>query len=412
MIFVRKFAVIVLAITASMLAGRLSDGAVSHADNKAATPLRTTTVALSTAVPASRLSAGTTPVATSDLEVIDFLDRSTGVALTDSAFASSSPPMRLAVTSDGGEHWWTEGIAIPEHFWGGSGSDATLAFVSSRVGFVDNGTALIGTTDGGLHWTAVRLGDQVVGISLVGSNLWAAVIGCPISAAVTPHCPVAVDSAAISPHGTRAWRVHRLSIEAIPGAQPVLARPSESVGLLTGLLWPDDNKNLVLVTQDGGSTWQTAGAPCAAGEWVGAGQITAVVSTPGRSSWWLLCIGGGGAGTITKGIEWSGDFGRTWSQIAAFASISPYRNRGNLPAGDAGPLVATSRSRLWLATANYLSSSSDGGRTWRTPAGLDLRGGGELARFSFIDSSHGWLVVPGVGLWRTVNGSYWTALKS
>ena len=287
----------------------------------------------------------------------------------------------------------------------------TLAFVSTKVGFVDNGIVLVSTVDAGMHWEAVRLGDQVADVSLVGSSAWAVVVGCPLTATMTAHCPAAVDTAEVGPNGAGLWHSHRLPIDAIPGAEPTMARPSASVGLLTGLLWPDDNKNPVLVTDDGGGRWRTAGTPCARGGWLGAGPIAAAEYTD-KSGWWLLCNGGGpGMGTDLKAIEWSRDEGRVWSQLAAFTSVVPYRNQGNIPGGDAGPLVATTRLRLWFLTANYLSTSADGGRNWTTFHGIHLNGGGEIATFSFADPSHGWLAVPGVGLWRTVNGRSWRKLN-
>ena len=61
-------------------------------------------------------------VATTNLQAVEFLNRTTGVAVTDSAFAPRHPPMRLAVTSDGGQHWQTEGAALPTSFWSGGGA--------------------------------------------------------------------------------------------------------------------------------------------------------------------------------------------------------------------------------------------------------------------------------------------------
>jgi hypothetical protein len=318
--------------------------------------------------------------------------------------------MRLAITTDGGEHWRTEGVALPRSFW--RAATATIAFESAKVGFVDSGVALVGTVDGGLQWNPIRLGDEVTEVSLVGSSAWAVVIGCPATAPTTPHCPAAVASAEVGLHGAGTWQVHSLAVRAIPGSQPTMARPSAAVGVLTGLLWPDDKRNPLLVTEDGGTVWRNDGAPCASGDWTGPGAVAAVSSTLGKSDWWLVCGGGGpGMGMETKAIERSGNRGATWTQIAAFTSPSPYRNRGNLPTGDAGPLAATSPLRLWFLTANYLSTSSDGGRQWTTLPGVALHGGGEFATLSFVEPSHGWLVAPGVGLWRTVNGSRWTQLK-
>ena len=385
-------------------------GSAALTPNSTTTTSRKATLSASATVVASPLSMGDS-ISTSNLQAVDFLSRTTGVALTDSAFAHRRAPMRLATSDDEGEHWRTVGVALPKSFWGAS--SVTLGFASTKVGFVDSGVALLSTVDGGLQWRPVRLGAEVTEISLVGSSAWAVVIGCPGTATTTPHCPAYVDSSRVGPHGAAAWQVHPLPIMAIPGVEPTLARPSATIGVMTGLLWPDDKKNPLLVTEDGGRVWRVDGSPCASGDWTGPGAVAAVSSKMNKSSdWWLLCNGGGpGMGTDFKAIDWSGNEGAgRWAQLAAFTSVSPYRDQGDLPTGDAGPLVATSRLRLWLLTSNSLSTSSDGGRQWTTLRGIALDGGGEVASFSFIDSSHGWLATPGVGLWRTVNGRSWTKL--
>ena len=95
--------------------------------------------------------------------------------------------MLLAATTDAGNHWRTEGVALPSDLWG-PGDD--MAFVSKRIGFVVGAGRLVVTIDGGRHWKLVDLGGEVASMSLVGSSLWAVVIGCMPNAPDTPHCPV------------------------------------------------------------------------------------------------------------------------------------------------------------------------------------------------------------------------------
>ena len=160
---------------------------------------------------------------------------------------------------------------------------------------------------------------------------------------------------------------------------------------------------VLLYSLDRGTRWTKEpdprwdGSPCTS-----SGLLAAV---PNR--WWLLCVGGAAAGSSTKGLLRSSDRPRRWVTVSAVTTLTQPPPSGAIPAAEPSALAGASSDQFWLSLQNGLSDSRDGGSLWTDVMGVNPEG--FTARFDVVSSSHVWLIAPGTGLWRTTDGSHWSA---
>jgi photosystem II stability/assembly factor-like uncharacterized protein len=111
----------------------------------------------------------------------------------------------------------------------------------------------------------------------------------------------------------------------------------------------------MLVTHDGGRTWQRQQDPCRNPE-VAFGAFADLVTA---KSWWVACVGEGGAGNEDKAIYRTRDAGRTWQAGAASILLAVHRReRGGVQtygypeglafASDGWGLLTESRGTLYV----------------------------------------------------------------
>lgn len=114
----------------------------------------------------------------------------------------------------------------------------------------------------------------------------------------------------------------------------------------------DDRGGLALhVTHDGGRTWQRRRTPCDRGD-IGFHAFADLVT---RASWWVVCVGEGGAGNEDKAIYRTRSGGKTWEAGAATVrdrergGISSYGYPEGLAfAPDGWGLLTESRGTLYV----------------------------------------------------------------
>ena len=359
--------------------------------------------------------AGTTrgPVPAWRMGAIRFLGPTDGVGLTASTLicfkhsktgtqvSFRAQPVRLAVSSDGGQSWRLTGSTVA------AGSTTPMAVGEQLVAasgtriwaIVGNGS-LLATRDRGRSWRRVMIPGRVVQLARSDEHVWS--LTC-----------VKVSS--------RAWpsacrpQLWRAPIGTGPWANVVLPKLTAQDPDLNLALASDRNividlqntrtraRGEMAISTSSGRNWRTRldpvwdGRPC-----TGAGDLTAAAP----STFWLLCLGGAAAGSSTKALLESSNSGRTWRTISAVTSLVRRPPRGSLPLAEPSALAAGSTGRVWLATTNGLTESHDGGRTWNNvPAASDP--GGWPTVFSVLDAKHAWLLAPGAGLWMTTDGEHW-----
>jgi len=351
----------------------------------------------------ARLAAGVS-VAAWRLGAIRFVSPRYGVALTapeipclrslgtmGTEVSSVAQPVRLAVTEDGGRHWVTRGSVLPITPEQAAGEQ--VAAVLGPDTWVVSGAAgeLLATRDYGATWAVQPLAAPVVAAASAGGWLWA--LSCPpVSAA---RCRPVVERMRL-PDGT--WVRTRL-VAAVAAQDPWLAVLSGDAAVV-GIATPHP---ALASTSDGGALWSVRPAPAGPGHmcWQDSpGSFTAA----GLDDWWLLCPGAAAAGSSTKALMRSADAGRTWTVAAAITSLAAPPRAGSLPYQDGAVIAAGTPRRLWIATPNTLSLSTDGGTLW-SRAGFNP--GGYFGQFDVLSGTAAWMLAPGAGLWQTTDGISW-----
>jgi photosystem II stability/assembly factor-like uncharacterized protein len=347
---------------------------------------------------ASRASDPSAPGATCPARVqaaalssITFFDASYGLGLWSQGSRCGA---RLALTADAGKTWQVTGARLP-----GPASDFSVtvntAFLSPRLGWVAGGGILDVTRDGGAHWAEVHLGGKILRISAFGDSLWAFVAPC---AADPGRCRYRLD--AITVTGNTWQEVGRLPAALGNYGPLVVARLSARRALVA---MGQVSRTPAYLTTDGGRTWAPVDA-CLPHLY----SPIALAATGTRDAW-VLCLGGAGAGRSAKSVLRSTDGGRKWQLIAEDRSLVTGAPQP-VPTDDGDVLAVPSQDVLWFAGVNLMWGSLDGGRRWSRVAGTSFGGAGEFATFSFSSPADGWLLAPGLGLWRTTDGRHWRRL--
>jgi hypothetical protein len=117
-----------------------------------------------------------------------------------------------------------------------------------------------------------------------------------------------------------------------------------------------------------------------------------------------------------KAVMVSSDGGRSWRVLSSWGPTGPdSSDRSGLPTTDFLDAAFAPSGTYYMATTLGLASSTDGGRNWVpldvAGKGLDLPANSASgAQFSFAGPAHGWLLLEGEALLRTVDGHRWTAV--
>jgi photosystem II stability/assembly factor-like uncharacterized protein len=341
------------------------------------------------------------------LGAIDFLSPRLGVALTAAQVPCSSGPgkgigfppqqVRLAVSSDGGREWVTRGRVLAD----GSpdpGSEQIAATSARQVWALTDDGRLLETRNSGGTWTPQPLPGPVVDIAQAGATLWA--LACPRR--TSSWCRPVLERLA-SPQA--AWQ--RLPVPRLrSGFYKLLDAVSARAAVF--LISRNGSPRAELAsTSDAGQRWAVRSAPRGPRVTRGRGHVCDIyagVTNAGPQRWWLMCNGSGAMGSSPEALMATTNAGRSWRTIAVVPRIYAIKP-GSLPGTEVLTIVAGSASRLWLATANGMAQSTDGGARW-----APIRPGNPLgtgASFDVFSPSRAWALAPGTGLWGTSDGTAW-----
>lgn len=300
-------------------------------------------------------------------------------------------PVRLAMTSDAGRHWVTSGTELPATPQS-TALEQVAAVDGARTWVVSVTGKLLVTSNAGVSWATEPLPAPVVAATSADGWLWA--LSCPPAAGNS--CRPEIERMKL-PAGT--WTATR------PGPSTSLLQPQLDVLSATAAVVVLQGIRPALAsTADGGRRWTVRAAPAGPENMCHGDGDSRLFTAAGPRDWWLLCTGGAAAGSSTKALMHSVDAGRTWTVAASVPSLTAPPRPGSLSRQDAIAIAASSPEVLWLATANTVTESTDGGVTWRQSL---FNPQGAFGQFDVQSTTHAWLLAPNAGLWRTTDGTTW-----
>jgi photosystem II stability/assembly factor-like uncharacterized protein len=355
----------------------------------------------------ARLTAGMA-LASWRLGAVHFVSPSIGVAITAPQIPCAIPlgngqgtdifqqaqPILLAVSTDAGHRWVTEGSALPS-----SGqtlvTEQVTAVSAQDVWVLTNQGKLYATGNGGLTWTLQPLPAPVVTVAEAGGELIA--LSCPLTQQVI--CHPELHRMRLTDGGWQREPLPRLATYSFSE----LAVASASAAVLLVAQYPG-NRSELFSTTDGGAKWTADPVP--AGPARMCAHVSGLLTIAGADEWWLLCTGGAAAGSSAKALMRTEDRGRTWHVMAALTSLSAPVAPGSLPFSDANAIAAFSPTLLWIATNNSLTYTRNAGRSWTGVTSVNPQGA--FGTFDILSPSDAWLLTPGTALFHTTNGIHWT----
>jgi hypothetical protein len=363
---------------------------------------------------AARLSAKVS-LAGWHLGALEFFSPTSGVGITAENFpcfrhvkigtqvGTQRQPVRLALTSDGGRAWHVVGASLPAgSVAGGVVPEQIAAIGPGEIWAVVGRGRLVASQDNGSDWQVQALPKPVVDVTVAGRSVWA--VSCRQVGIGTTHegCQPQLWRAH-SPHD----RWTRVGLPRVTAIDPSLVLfAATGTNMIVGALPVGPRPVTELLTsRDAGRRWTTQRAPTWAHNPC---NIDAALTAHRPSTFWLLCLGDAAAGSSTKGLLRSTNAGRTWITVSAATSLTQFPPPGSVPLEEPSALAAGSRTRLWLSLTNGLAESSDGGRRW-TNGGI-INPGGWPTILDPVDASQAWMLAPGAGLWRTIDGLHWHAV--
>jgi hypothetical protein len=340
------------------------------------------------------------------LGAVWFTSSASGVALTDqdiecrAGSGGQQTSLRsaawLAATTDGGTHWVIEGRAIPTEHQRYPSGERVIAVGGHTYALAANRVYL--TADAGGSWSRQSAIPSPASDLVVQGRDVLAVSG---RGADSPG-RVTIERAASGGAGWR--RVYRSVTAGDLHAQLIAASPQV---LLLDLELPAGTgvASRLLVSDDRGTRWATVTLPA----WDGnrCGRQVNDITAAGTGIWWLLCVGEGAGGSSAKALLETTNAGRSWTIRSAVPSLASPINEGAIPRAEPDAIVAASAERLDYAGVNGLSTSADAGKRWSAVTGVNQ--GGEDSDFFLLGARTGWLLAPGIGLWRTADDTSWPA---
>ena len=259
-------------------------------------------------------------------------------------------------TSDAGASW-TRPISLgqfPEYTSAGIWSPTTLSIRFVGANLWVSGPGIYESHDGGLTWKRV-FSSPVVALEAAGATAWA-IADCAIADPST-SCVLFT-----SPIGSDAWSRAGVQppIEAAGYGGPewppvVLERAPHGVAFIAGGSEQPGSHALLAITRDDGGTWRQSQLPCTFG--------IAGLRSPNGTTVWLLCGGGGGAGSGPKAVYVSMNGGTSWQERANNLSNPPVGSISG--AGYASGLAVTSGGVALISSLRGgIIRSVDEGRSW------------------------------------------------
>jgi hypothetical protein len=243
------------------------------------------------------------------------------------------------------------------------------------------GPGIYESHDSGLTWKRV-FSSPVEALEPAGTTAWA-IAGCTIA---NPSGSCALFTSLI---GSDVWS--RAAVQPPIGIAPysaqywvsvLLERAPHGVAFVTGGGAQPGRQPWLAITRDDGATWRQSQLPCTFG--------IAGLRSPDGTTVWLLCGGGGGAGSGPKAVYVSSNGGTSWEERANNLSNPPVGSISG--AGYASSLAVTDGGIALIGSSRAgIIRSVDGGRSWNdagTNATCLLEGNGVTEL---------WLLANGIG---------------
>jgi hypothetical protein len=286
----------------------------------------------------------------------------------------------VAATSDGGARFGRPHIAAR---WSCDGNASVSQIAADGAGDVFVfGPALAVSHDRGRSWTHDRVG-AVLALSAVGRSAWLLTARCTGHGTTPDRCQVRL---LVSADGGRSWQQARLPGATVAGfgrqvvGQAELVRTSNAVGyVLTG---PDVNPRgkpdaaKIWITRNGGASWSSHAVPC------GIDGLSAALAVAPTGTIFVACADEPGAGSQAKTLASSPD-GSTWTvrtPCAHAVMACPPLSFGYLR-----QITAPSNWTVFLVgPRSSLLVTHNAGRTWRIVKPLVGDGGGGTSSVAFF----------------------------
>jgi hypothetical protein len=313
----------------------------------------------------------------------------------------------LIHTVDGGEAWRVLG-SLPAMLTPAQLFLLVMAFSSPSEGYVAVlGSTHTGFTDNGGHtWSTVRIPGQPTAMSLNGNSLWVTASRCAAKSDNPSLCPTDLIDLTVG-------RLTPATVRAIPTKGPVLSGVVDSATFQATLWSRSGNEGLaseggdgpassILETVNAGISWSVVQNPC------GKTTIGGLVQS-GASHWFLYCSLDGGMHQGSNELWVTTNSGQNWALAAEGNESGQGPTIGNIGSVMLGGLTISRNGHvLWtLGSVQGIEYSTNGGGQW---GGVPVETGGYPAQITTAGTTEAWLPLPGVGLYRTLNGTTWTRL--
>jgi hypothetical protein len=260
---------------------------------------------------------------------------------TSNAGATWSSPIRLGQYAEEGSPG------------GGPATPLTIRFLGANIWV--SGPGIYESHNGGLTWKRV-FSAPVVTLEPADGAAWAIAecnVAEPSTSCVLFTSPIGSDvwtrAAAQPPIGPAGYGG--------PGwTQVLLERAPHGVAFIVGGNPQPGSPPVLAITRDDGATWQTAPLPCTFG--------VVSVRSPDGTTVWLLCGGGGSAGSGPKAVYVSQNGGTSWAERANGVSNPPV---GSISvSGYASSLAVTEGGIALISSLRAgIIRSTDGGSSWQ-----------------------------------------------
>jgi photosystem II stability/assembly factor-like uncharacterized protein len=309
-------------------------------------------------------------------------------------------------TIDGGIKWHVSG-RLPTKVTPSQPELLSMAFASPKEGYV----SLLGpnhtkyTDNGGRTWSVVSVPGEPNSLSLQGRSLWITSYHCTVRFSTEGRCPT--DLSIYKVGDLRPASVRKVPalghFSTFGDTVPVQATLWSRLGNVgVGSQGGDGPSSDIVVTKDAGRSWNLIKAPC--------GRIpTGELVMRNVSTWVLYCALDGGMHQGTNELWSTSDSGAIWNLVSQGSEQDLYPTVGNIGSGMMGDLTTSRNGQtLWLlGSVTGIDVSTDGGRQW---TGVDLGTNGYPSQIATAGATDAWLPLPGIGLYRTTNGTTWESL--
>jgi len=347
------------------------------------------------------------------IDSVDFVSPFLGYGIASNSYEGSSKhasePFYLVSTTDQGTRWRLgPRVPLPPSKGAGPYQVPLIDFVSPSVGYVGEQQGVGGdlqvTTDAGAHWTKLRAPGVDEAFATWGAT--AVVVTSLCHNAETSNCSARLSlfhDGSATPYESH--QLPALVTGRVSGLYPALTAISAATyvfvdGQSYGRL------SSILETANGGATWRRIPVPC------GKIQVNQLLAES-KADWLLACWQDEGMSQGPGSLWRTTNSGVNWTSIRdLFHAITGLTNAGV----DSSVLSYNRSDRIIYGTvfspAGGLEYSVDGGRSWVFNSDPNMNDGGaaeSLATFgssgAVLDELHG-------ELFRTLNGTSWTALPA